>query len=334
MAKPRKKKTRSSNKDGRHGASKHSASAPKLAVADATPGANVSSGSGSSRAAKHKKKHAGTGHATSSPLATFVLALCGVGLALTAYLSYSAVAGDHPAYCSDGSGCDLVQSSRWSTLLGLPMATWGMFTYLAIGYFCWAARAKPSRWRLAFFVAVCGVAISTFLTIVSITMIEATCIYCLASYGLITAVLIGLILIKPKVPVAKAWKDALPTPVIAALVIVAGLQFHYSGFFDPAAGPEEPRLRDLAIHLETTGAKFYGASWCPRCLDQKAMFGASVDRLPYVECSPTGRQGSTSAACTIKGISDYPTWIIDGRRHAGVQSIPVLEKYSGFAPET
>ena len=273
-------------------------------------------------------------HPTSSPLALVVLALCVIGALLTAYLTYVAIAGDHPAYCSDGSSCDLVQSSRWSTFLGLPMAAWGLGTYLLLAYFCWAARRKPSRWKPAFLIAVCGFAISSYLTIISLTVIEATCGYCLASYALMTAILAGLAATKPPSPIIPAWGQTAPYPLITAVAVVVVLQFHFSGFFDPAAGPEDPRLRDLAMHLDETGAKFYGASWCPRCQEQKDLFEASVDRLPYVECSPSGRSGPPSAACTIKAIQDYPTWIIDGRRYVGVQDIAALEKYSRFNPDS
>lgn len=242
--------------------------------------------------------------------------------------------GDHPAYCSAGSGCDIVQSSRWSTLLGLPMATWGLLTYLAITFFAWQSLKRPSRWKSAFFLAVCGVGISTFLTVVSVTEIGATCGYCLTSYGIITAIMVVLALLKPASPATAEWSRTLPAPVIAAVVIVAGLQFHFSGFFDPSAGPERPGLRDLALHLEESGAKFYGAYWCPRCQEQKALFEASVDRLPYVECSPQGQGGPQAAACALKGIRDYPTWVIKDRRYVGVQSVDALAKYSGYRPRT
>jgi len=36
---------------------------------------------------------------------------------------------------------------------------------------------------------------------------------------------------------------------------------HYSGVFDPAAGPEDPYLRGLAEHLSKEKAVIYGAFW-------------------------------------------------------------------------
>ena len=54
----------------------------------------------------------------SGPLTFIVLVLTVFGIALTTYLSYTALFEAHPAFCSEGSGCDLVQSSRWATVSG------------------------------------------------------------------------------------------------------------------------------------------------------------------------------------------------------------------------
>ena len=43
--------------------------------------------------------------------------------------------------------------------------------------------------------------------------------------------------------------------------------------------------------LKDQGATFYGAFWCPHCKDTKALFGSSVNLLPYVECSTPDGNG-------------------------------------------
>jgi hypothetical protein len=53
-------------------------------------------------------------------------------------------------------------------------------------------------------------------------------------------------------------------------------------------------------------------------VEQKDLFEASADRLPYVECSPKGRGGPTAAVCRKNNIKTYPTWFIGGQRHEGV----------------
>ena len=83
--------------------------------------------------------------------------------------------------------------------------------------------------------------------------------------------------------------------------------------------------------LSEKGATFYGASWCPHCQEQKRIFGASAERLPYVECSLAGPSGPQSMACRQAGIRSYPTWTINGRVIIGqVMSLADLADASGF----
>ncbi len=49
-----------------------------------------------------------------------ILGLAVAGMALTAYLTAVKWLGTTPLYCGRESSCDIVQSSRWSTLLGFP----------------------------------------------------------------------------------------------------------------------------------------------------------------------------------------------------------------------
>ncbi len=259
-----------------------------------------------------------------------LLLLCGAGVLLTAYLSYVAWFVEHPLFCAQGSGCDLVQASRWSTLAGMPMAFWGLLTYLLLARLLWRRRTKASAWRMALLVAVVGVAISVYLTVVSIFSIGATCAYCLTSFAIISLILILIVLRKPADPHQFPWAGSMGMPLLAAFVVVFGLHMHYSGLFDPAAGPEKPALKALALHLQRGDAEFFGAKWCPRCIEQKELFEASVHRLPYVECSPFGREGPVSTACIDNKIKDYPTWIIRGRRYTGRLELSELARLSLF----
>ena len=49
--------------------------------------------------------------------------------------------------------------------------------------------------------------------------------------------------------------------IIVTMLIIGGIHLHYSGVFDPAAGPEDPYLRGLAEHLSQEKTVFYGAFW-------------------------------------------------------------------------
>jgi len=290
-------------------------------------------GKRSKRHQSESAEHLGNGSRSASPssfkitsgLDVVLLVLAGIGILLTSYLTYVAWFEVHPAFCSEGSGCDLVQASRWATLLGLPMAFWGWLTYVMLAYVIWLAKRKPGSWTMVVFVSVCGFAISAYLTTVSVLEIEASCPYCLASFAIMTTMMILTVLRQPP-----NWATSLKEALVIAALLVGGLHLHYSGVFDAAAGPEDPQLQALAIHLADKGVKFYGAYWCPRCQEQKAVFEASAKRLPYVECSSGGRGSALTKACAAENVKSYPTWIIGERRLAGLQTPRSLAAATGF----
>lgn len=80
----------------------------------------------------------------------------------------------------------------------------------------------------------------------------------------------------------------------------------------------------LAQCINQSGAKFYGAFWCPHCQATKAMFGKSAKLLPYIECSTPDGKGQLPI-CAEKDIKGYPTWTFtDGSQLSGEQTLQVL----------
>jgi thiol-disulfide isomerase/thioredoxin len=114
--------------------------------------------------------------------------------------------------------------------------------------------------------------------------------------------------------------------------VILILHANYTAPQAESLGPEDPTIRALAEHLSEQGVLFYGASWCPHCQEQKRLFGASADRLPYVECSPAGPNGPQSVSCRKAGIQSYPTWIANGRAIAvgEVSTLAQLAEATGF----
>ena len=194
----------------------------------------------------------------------------------------------------------------------------------------WYLRTRPGSWQLALTVAGVSAAVSWYLIAVSIFDIEATCVYCHISFGIINAVLVLLLVRRPAHMPEHGWAESLPVPVGSAALIVILLFMHFSRFFDPAAGPGKPYLKGLATHLRDSGARLYGAYWCPVCRDQKDLFEASAYRLPYVEGTPNGCNGGLNFTCVANDVKDYPTWIIDGRRHVGLVSVDKLANLLRF----
>jgi uncharacterized membrane protein len=106
-----------------------------------------------------------------------------IGLCITADLTYVHYAGLHPL-CLASGGCEKVQSSHWSKLAGIPVATIGLVGYAAI----LALLFVPGEIGLAgtALVALVGFGFSAYLTWVELARIHAVCQWCVASAILMT----------------------------------------------------------------------------------------------------------------------------------------------------
>jgi uncharacterized membrane protein len=110
------------------------------------------------------------------------LALVGVGL--SSYLLYVRWAGATLA-CSTG-GCETVQASSYSQVLGIPVALLGLGAYATI-FLCSLFQNDVVR-AAAFSTAPAGVAFAAYLVYVQLAAIDAVCEWCLASDSLLTLV--------------------------------------------------------------------------------------------------------------------------------------------------
>lgn len=256
-----------------------------------------------------------------------VLALASAGALIAAYLLIVAGSGTLPAFCAAGSSCDLIQNSRFSRLLGAPIALWGLLLYLVIALVAWRMPARLKRWRVLWGLSWLGLAISLYLTVAGAVALDAFCLWCLVSFAIMVGIFAAVVVRRPSLAPGVPWRNWLSSSVIAAITVVVALQIVHSGLLQ---GREDPRVSALATHLDETGARFYGAFWCPTCQEQKRLFGASAERLPYVECTPSGRNGPVAMACVAADVSGYPTWVIRGQRYQEVLPVDRLERLSGF----
>ena len=183
------------------------------------------------------------------------------GMALAAYMSYTGWVGAELAFCGEGGGCDLVQQSRWGTFLGIPTAMLGFGLYLALAWVALRVRNPARHFTFAWMLSLTGVAYSAYLTVISQTEIEATCAYCLGSFGILLVILIIVAFQRPSGLAAFNWITWGTQTTIVAIALVGGMHFYYSGYVVSATGPEDPYLKGLAIHLNDSGAIFYGAYW-------------------------------------------------------------------------
>jgi uncharacterized membrane protein len=189
-----------------------------------------------------------------------VICLALAGVAVAGYLTALKLGGTQAFLCRDGSGCDVVQASRYSVLAGVPTALWGAAIYLAIAVLA-AMPRTVRRWQAAFMLASGAVAFSLYLTSISIFVIGATCKYCLASGGIAVALLVVMVWRRPA---AQGRQAAAYRPrrlvglgLTAAVSTVLVGAFIFAADFSVPAGYQDA----LARHLAKTQAIFYGAYW-------------------------------------------------------------------------
>jgi uncharacterized membrane protein len=108
-------------------------------------------------------------------------AVAAAGIALTAYLLYTRETGGQ-LVCTTG-GCETVQSSRYAEIFGVPVAAFGLVTYVWLLVTSWLHSELARGGQAAIALAAC--AFSTYLVFVQLHLIGAVCELCLVSDGLI-----------------------------------------------------------------------------------------------------------------------------------------------------
>lgn len=119
-------------------------------------------------------------------LRTPIAALAIAGLGVAGYLTYVHYAGVDPV-CTGGGGCVRVQASEQSELAGVPVALLGLVAYALVLGSAAAPSGEAPRVGGAL-LGLTGLGFSGYLTYASVAVIEATCVWCLAS----AAIMAGL----------------------------------------------------------------------------------------------------------------------------------------------
>lgn len=117
-----------------------------------------------------------------------VLAMAGMGVA--AYLTYTHYA-DQPIACAGLSGCQAVENSEYSTIIGIPVAVLGMLFCAGLLALVLARMARlplAEEWAplAAFSMTLTGVAFAAYLTYLELFVIEDICIWCTSFAGIVT----------------------------------------------------------------------------------------------------------------------------------------------------
>jgi len=129
-------------------------------------------------------------------MAAAALAMAGMFVALYLTLYKMGVIGQ--LTCTVGS-CETVNTSEWSTLLGQPVALWGLGFYVAtlfVTLLGLADRYADSRALSLLLVAMSGVGVlfSAWLTYLELFVIHAICMWCVISAIIVTLIFIVSVL--------------------------------------------------------------------------------------------------------------------------------------------
>src|SRR5918995_2894943 len=117
-----------------------------------------------------------------------LLVLAVVGGLISAYLTWTHFAGLTPVCTGSGEGCETVQSSRYASILGIPVALLGFLAYGGLVFS--AVMWREAGVYLGFLISLVGTLFSAYLTYLEIFVIGALCQWCLASAAIMVAALI------------------------------------------------------------------------------------------------------------------------------------------------
>ena len=287
-------------------------------------------------------------HRWSRPL---MAGIASVGAAVTGYLAIVKLTGNSTACPTNG--CDLVLSSPYATVFGLPLALFGFFAYASMIVFALIPllvnsskqtqlRSNLENWTglLLFAGGTAMTIFSGYLMYLLAFKIQVVCIYCVGS-ALLSASLFTLALI------GREWQDIgqlFFTAIVVGMLVLIGTTGIYASVNNPALAdrstPGESGLPittasgtaeiALAKHLKQVEAKMYGAFWCPHCHEQKQPFGQEASQaINYIECDPKGKKPQPEL-CEAAKIESFPTWKIKDKSVSGTQSLEELATMSGY----
>ncbi len=120
-----------------------------------------------------------------------LLAVAGIGT--SAYLTYSHYA-DNPTVCAGIGSCEFVQNSKYSEMAGVPVALMGLLYFIATLGLCGVRLLRGvtvDQWArpVAFTMGVGSSLFVIYLTCVELFVIDAICVWCVATASITIACL-------------------------------------------------------------------------------------------------------------------------------------------------
>jgi len=111
-----------------------------------------------------------------------MLALCVIGFFVALYLTFQHYTGGTPD-CSLVQGCEVVTTSEYATIFGVPISLFGAlyFFALTIVLFAWLQHGKRAFDAVAGILVISGSIIACILIGIQIFVLDAICLYCMTA---------------------------------------------------------------------------------------------------------------------------------------------------------
>jgi uncharacterized membrane protein len=117
-----------------------------------------------------------------------LITLTAIGLGVASYLTYIHYAGIKPLCGRNGGGCEIVQTSEYSKLAGVPVALIGLIGYVTILASLLAPETETTRFATVAFTVV-GFGFSAYLTYRELFSIHHICEWCVSSAVIVTVLM-------------------------------------------------------------------------------------------------------------------------------------------------
>ena len=256
-----------------------------------------------------------------------VLAL--TGIVIMGYLTYIHYANTQ-SFCdiSETISCDVVTTSIYSEIFGIPISIFGLLYFVFI-FYLGAFKKTSKAFQTIFITTLFFIIPSLYFTLTEILFIEAFCILCEGS-----KLTMLLILIASGLGTHKEFKLNIKnlTPII-----IAGLIAAFVIYFAQTGNVVQKDYSELVQCMNEQSVTYYKSFKCNSCKRQEKLLGDAYLQLNSVECHPDGPSGDPEL-CFAKNIAYTPTFIIEingteVKRIEGLQSIESLASFANCPVE-
>jgi len=249
-----------------------------------------------------------------------------LGFLIMLYLTYIHYA-NASSFCdiSKEVSCDVVTTSLYSEIFGIPVSVLGLGYFLAVLIIS-LRKMSPDKFRLLFMATAFVLVPSLYLSFMEYFVIKSFCILCETS-----KVLMFIILGTAYAAIRDRLNGLgrLLAPIVIAGLVVSGMTF----FIQNGKVVNEDYTK-FVEHLNSQGWVYYKSYTCSNCKRQEKLIGDAYKALNAVECHPKGPNGNPQL-CLQRNITKTPTWLLEDSgqemmRLEGLQSIAELMRISGY----